>query len=179
VAGERLRRHCPGRELASTARLPAPVSWGVRAAGAGRPEVPARRARLAAPVLAVRPPGGTTQGPSGTTADDAQAAINSLPRTADQSPSLPIAGFRRTPPDLYCASSSAFSGVNPTCRATGWLRSQEPCQEPAPEKGRSQDLTRLPRIVDRRSGSCTDPRHRPVSALWWPWTRLRKPLPAS
>jgi hypothetical protein len=37
------------------------------------------RARLAAPVLAVRPPGGTTQGPSGTTAADAQAAINSLP----------------------------------------------------------------------------------------------------
>ena len=37
------------------------------------------RARLAAPVLAVRPPGGTTQGPCGTTAADAQAAINSLP----------------------------------------------------------------------------------------------------
>jgi hypothetical protein len=37
------------------------------------------RARLAAPVLAVRPPGGTTQGPSGTAAADAQAAINSLP----------------------------------------------------------------------------------------------------
>jgi hypothetical protein len=35
------------------------------------------RARLAAPVLAVRPPGGTTQGPSGTTAADAQAVINS------------------------------------------------------------------------------------------------------
>jgi hypothetical protein len=52
---------------------------GVRAAGAGRPEVPARRARLAAPVLAVRPPGGTTQGPSGTTAANTQAAINSLP----------------------------------------------------------------------------------------------------
>jgi hypothetical protein len=39
-------------------------------------------------------------GPSGTTAADAQAASNSPPRTADQSPSLPIAGFGRTPPDL-------------------------------------------------------------------------------
>ena len=37
------------------------------------------RARRAAPAPAVRPPGGTTQGPSGTTAADAQAAINSLP----------------------------------------------------------------------------------------------------
>jgi len=35
--------------------------------------------------------------------------------------------------------------------------SQEPRQQSAPEKGRSQDLTRLPRIADGRSGSCTEP----------------------
>ena len=34
---------------------------------------------------------------------------------------------------------------------------QERSRELAPEKGRSQDLTRLPRIADRRSGSCTEP----------------------
>ena len=39
--------------------------------------------------------------------------------------------------------------------------SQEPRQQSAPENARSQDLTRLPRIADRRSGSCTesDPLH--------------------
>ena len=83
------------------------------------------RARLAAPVLAVRPPGGTTQGPSGTTAADAQAAINSLPAgplTRAPACLLPGSGVLRLDPD--CASSSAFSGVNPAGRVIGWLRSQ-------------------------------------------------------
>ena len=57
VAGERLRRHCPGRELASTARLPAPVSRGVRAAGAGRPEVPARPGPASCPRAGRAAPG--------------------------------------------------------------------------------------------------------------------------
>ena len=80
------------------------------------------RARLAAPVLAVPPPGGTTQGPSGTTAADAQAAINSLPaEPLTRAPAclLPGSGVLRLDPD--CASSSAFSGVNPAGRVIGWL----------------------------------------------------------
>jgi hypothetical protein len=52
------------------------------------------RARLAAPVLAVRPPGGTTQRPSGTTAADAQAAINSLPRIKNAGNNGPVSTAR-------------------------------------------------------------------------------------
>ena len=112
VAGEKLRRHCPGRELASTARLPAPVSRGVRAAGAGRPEVPARPGPASCPRAGRAAPG----------RDYSEAFRDNRPRrpSRHQQPSrgpltrapaclLPGSGVLRPDPD--CASSSAFSGV--------------------------------------------------------------------
>ena len=126
VAGERLRRHCPGRELASTARLPAPVSWSVRAAGAGRPEVPARPGPASCPRAGrAAPRAGLLRGLLGQPPPTPKPPSTAFPRTADQSPSLPIAGSGVLRPDPDCASSSAFSGVNPAGRVIGWLRSQE------------------------------------------------------
>ena len=112
---------------------------GVRAAGAGRPEVPARPpARLAAPVRAA--PG---RDYSGAFWDNRHRRPSRHqqpsrgPLTRAPACLLPGSGVLRPDPDR--ASSSAFSGVNPTGRVIGWLRSQESCWEPAPENACSQD----------------------------------------
>ena len=127
VAGDGLRRHCPGRELASAARLPAPVSWGVRAAGAGRPEVPARPGPASCPRAGRAAPG---RDYSGAFWDNRRRRRPSRHQQPSRGPLtrapaclLPGSGVLRPDPD--CASSSAFSGVNPAGRVIGWLRSQE------------------------------------------------------
>jgi hypothetical protein len=115
-------------------------SRGIRAAGAGRPEVPAR------PGPGWLPP----CWPCGPRAGSLRAFWDNCRRrpSRHQQPSfgpltrapaclLPVSGVLR--PDPYCASSSAFSGVNPACRVTRWLRSQESCWKPAPENASSQD----------------------------------------
>lgn len=65
-------------------------SRGVRAAGTGRPEVPARPGPAGCPRAGRAAPGRARSGPSGTTAADAQAAINSLPRRPVAAVQLPL-----------------------------------------------------------------------------------------
>jgi hypothetical protein len=71
---------CPARTCPSQVSYRHRGSRGVRAAGAGRPEVPARPGPAGCPRAGRAAPGRARSGPSGTTAADAQAAINSLPQ---------------------------------------------------------------------------------------------------
>jgi hypothetical protein len=71
---------CPARTCPSQVSYRHRGSRGVRAAGAGRPEVPARPGPAGCPRAGRAAPGRDHSGPSGTTAADAQAAINSLPQ---------------------------------------------------------------------------------------------------
>ena len=113
-----------GRRAARPAPAPARFLTGTAEAGVygppGRvgPKYLPGRAPAGCPRAGRAAPGRDRSGPSGTTAANAQAAINRLPRTADQSPSLPIAGFRRTPPDPYRASSAFWNATHGTTTFT-------------------------------------------------------------
>ena len=116
---------------------------GVRAAGAGRPEVPARPGPASCPRAGRAAPGRDYSVAFWDNRRRRPSRHQQLSRgPLTRAPACLLPGSGVLQPDPYCASSSAFSGVNPAGRVIGWLRSQESCWEPAPENACSLRIER-------------------------------------